>query len=423
MSSFVRGLAAAAALALLAVNGAAAQDKIRIGLIYTLSGPPSVLGQQSKNAFELALKDLGGKMGGKEVEIFAADDTLKPDVAIQKVRELLDRDKVDIVVGPIFSNILVAIHKPVIDSGKILISTNAGASSFAGAACHPNFFVTSYQNDQIYETLGKIANDKGYKTVFALVPNYQAGKDALAGFKRTYTGKVVEEALVPLKILDFQPELSKLSSLKPDALFTFMPGGLGISLIKQYNQAGLKGKFPIISAFTADEATLPVVGAGAEGIFGALTWAPTMDNPQNKKFVSEYEATYHAIPGILRHAGLRYRDADRQRGARHQGQCVGHQGIERGHPEGGFQVRARAVQVQRQRLPDRGLLFDQGDQARRRQISDLDRREGGVGRRRLLRQGLQAALVCAERAAKPADRAARRLFFISPRAAGRTSAP
>jgi branched-chain amino acid transport system substrate-binding protein len=296
MPSFVRGLVAAAVFALVAVNGAAAQDKIRIGLIYTLSGPPSVLGQQSKNAFELALKDLGGKMGGKEVELFVADDTLKPDVAIQKVRELIDRDKADIVVGPIFSNILQAIHKPVMDSGKILISTNAGASSFAGAACNPNFFVTSYQNDQIYETLGKVANDKGYKSVFALVPNYQAGKDALAGFKRTYKGKIVEEALVPLKILDFQPELSKLSSLKPDALFTFMPGGLGISLIKQFNQAGLKGKYPILSAFTADEATLPVLGDAADGIFGALTWAPTTDNPQNKKFVADYEAAYHAIP-------------------------------------------------------------------------------------------------------------------------------
>ncbi len=296
MPSFVRGLVAAAVFALVAVNGAAAQDKIRIGLIYTLSGPPSVLGQQSKNAFELALKDLGGKMGGKEVELFVADDTLKPDVAIQKVRELIDRDKADIVVGPIFSNILQAIHKPVMDSGKILISTNAGASSFAGAACNPNFFVTSYQNDQIYETLGKVASDKGYKSVFALVPNYQAGKDALAGFKRTYKGKIVEEALVPLKILDFQPELSKLSSLKPDALFTFMPGGLGISLIKQFNQAGLKGKYPILSAFTADEATLPVLGDAADGIFGALTWAPTTDNPQNKKFVADYEAAYHAIP-------------------------------------------------------------------------------------------------------------------------------
>ncbi len=295
MVSAFRSLAVLGAL-LFAVNTAAAQDKIRIGLIYTLSGPAAVLGQQSKKAFELAVKDLGGKMGGKEVELFSVDDGLSPGKAILKVKELLERDHVDIVVGPIFSNVLGAIHKPVMDAGKILISTNAGSSSFAGAACNPDFFVTSYQNDQIFETLGKIANDKGYKRVFAMVPNYRAGKDALAGFKRTYKGKLVAEELVPLKGIDFQSELSKLSSLKPDALFTFMPGGLGITLIKQYNQAGLKGKVPVISAFTADEATLPVLGAAAEGIYGALTWAPNMDNPQNKKFVSEYEAAYKAIP-------------------------------------------------------------------------------------------------------------------------------
>jgi branched-chain amino acid transport system substrate-binding protein len=295
MPSLIRGFLALAAL-VFAVNAAAAQDKVRIGLIYTLSGPASVLGQQSKNAFELAVKDLGGKMGGKEVQLFVADDQLKPALAIQKVKELIDRDHADIIVGPIFSNVLNAIHKPVMDAGKILISTNAGASSFAGSACNPHFFVTSYQNDQIFETLGKIANDKGYKRVFAMVPNYQAGRDALAGFKRTYKGTIVEEALVPLRSLDFQSELSKLASLKPDALFTFMPGGLGISLIKQFNQAGLKGKVPIISAFTADEATLPALGAAAEGIYGALTWAPNTNNPQNKKFVAEYEAAYHAIP-------------------------------------------------------------------------------------------------------------------------------
>jgi branched-chain amino acid transport system substrate-binding protein len=295
MVSAFRSLVVLGAL-LFAVNTAAAQDKIRIGLIYTLSGPAAVLGQQSKKAFELAVKDLGGKMGGKEVELFTVDDGLSPGGAIVKVKELLERDHVDIVVGPIFSNVLGAIHKPVMDAGKILISTNAGSSSFAGAACNPNFFVTSYQNDQIFQTLGKIANDKGYKRVFAMVPNYRAGKDALAGFKRTYKGKLVAEELVPLKGIDFQSELSKLSSLKPDAMFTFMPGGLGITLIKQYNQAGLKGKVPVISAFTADEATLPALGAAAEGIYGALTWAPNMDNPQNKKFVSEYEAAYKAIP-------------------------------------------------------------------------------------------------------------------------------
>ncbi len=288
-------LAATATLAF-AVSGASAQDKIRIGLIYTLSGPPSVLGQQSKNAFELAVKDLGGKMGGKDVELFVVDDTLKPDVAIQKVQELLEHDKVDIVVGPIFSNMLQAIHKPVMDSGKILISTNAGASSYAGAACNQRFFVTSYQNDQIYATLGKVANDKGYKRVYAMVPNYQAGKDALAGFKSTFKGTIVEESLVPLNNLDFSADMSKIGAAKPDALFAFMPGGLGIALIKQVNQAGLKGKLPIISAFTADEATLPALGEAADGIFGALTWAPTVESPQNKKFVSAYEAAYKAIP-------------------------------------------------------------------------------------------------------------------------------
>ncbi|HET9617862.1 MAG TPA: ABC transporter substrate-binding protein [Pseudolabrys sp.] len=295
MRARLGGLVAASAL-LLAVNGAAAQDKVRIGLIYTLSGPPAALGQQSKNGFELAVKHLGGKMGGKEVELFVADDELKPELAIQKVRALMDRDKVDIVVGPIFSNVLVAIHKSVIDAGKILISTNAGASSFAGAACNSHFFVTSYQNDQIYEALGKVATDKGYKSVYAMVPNYQAGKDAIAGFKRTYKGQIVEESFVPLNNLDFQSELSKLNAKKPDALFTFMPGGLGISLIKQFNQAGLKGKLPILSAFTADEATLPALQDAAEGVYGALTWAPNLDNPQNKKFVVDYEKAYNAVP-------------------------------------------------------------------------------------------------------------------------------
>jgi branched-chain amino acid transport system substrate-binding protein len=301
MRLIIRGLLATVAV-VAAIGSASAQEKIRIGLIYTLTGPPSVLGQQSKNAFELALKDLGGKMGGREVELFVADDGLKPDVAIQKVKELVDRDKVDFVVGPIFSNILQAIHKPVMDTGKILISTNAGASSFAGAACNPNFFVTSYQNDQIYEALGKVANDKGYKRVFAMVPNYQAGKDALAGFKRTYKGEIVEESLVPLSNLDFQAELSKIGSLKPDAMFTFMPGGLGISLIKQFNQAGLKGKVPILSAFTADEAA----GAGRRGRrrSGRAHLGAEHGQSAKQEIRRRLRSRLQRGPGVLRHAGL-----------------------------------------------------------------------------------------------------------------------
>jgi branched-chain amino acid transport system substrate-binding protein len=291
-----RGLMIAAGALALTVHAASAQDKIKIGLIYTLSGPPAALGAQSKNGFELALKELGGKMGGKEVELIVADDELKPDLAIQKVRAFIERDNVDFVVGPIFSNILVAIHKPVLDANKILVSTNAGTSNFAGAGCTPGFYVTSYQNDQIFEAIGEASNKAGYKKVYALLPNYPAGKDALAGFKRTYKGQLVEESFVPLNTTDFQPEIAKIRAASPDALFTFMPGGLGINLLKTFNQAALKDKVQVISAFTADEATLPALQDAAVGVLGVLTWAPNMDNPQNKKFVGEYEKAYNAVP-------------------------------------------------------------------------------------------------------------------------------
>jgi branched-chain amino acid transport system substrate-binding protein len=273
-----------------------AQEKIKVGVIVTLSGPAAVLGQQARDGFALALKDLGGKMAGRDVEMVAVDDELKPDAAVGKVRGLLERDKVDFVVGPIFSNILQAIHKPVVDSKTFLISPNAGPSSYAGKECSPFFYVTSYQNDQVHEILGKVAQDRGYKRVYIIVPNYQAGKDSAAGFKIDYKGEIVEETYVPLGTLDFQVELSKIASMKPDAIFTFMPGGMGVSLVKQFKQAGLADQIPFLSAFTVDESTLPAQQDAAIGMFGGSDWAPNLDNPQNKKFVSEYEAAYNSVP-------------------------------------------------------------------------------------------------------------------------------
>ena len=212
-----------------AAGPAVAQEKLKIGVIVTLSGPAAALGQQVRDGFALAVKDLGGKMGGRDVEVVVVDDELKPDGAVTKVKGLLERDKVDFVVGPIFSNILQAIHKPVTDTKTFLISPNAGPSSYAGKNCSPFFYVTSYQNDQVHEVLGKVAQDRGYKRVYVMVPNYQAGKDSAAGFKLDYKGEIVEETYVPLGTLDFQVELSKIASLKPDAVFTFMPGGMGVT--------------------------------------------------------------------------------------------------------------------------------------------------------------------------------------------------
>jgi branched-chain amino acid transport system substrate-binding protein len=156
--------------------------------------------------------------------------------------------------------------------------------------------VTSYQNDQVHEILGKVAQDRGYKRVYVMVPNYQAGKDSVAGFKLDYKGEIVEETYVPLGTLDFQVELSKIAAMKPDAVFTFMPGGMGVSLVKQFKQAGLADHIPFLSAFTVDESTLPAQQDAAIGMFGGANWAPNLDNPQSKKFVAEYEAAYNSVP-------------------------------------------------------------------------------------------------------------------------------
>jgi branched-chain amino acid transport system substrate-binding protein len=293
---FNPALAALPALALLS-GAAQAQDKLKIGVIATLSGPPAVLGQQLRNGFSLAVKTLGGRLGGREVEIVVADDELKPDVAVAKLKALLDRDKVDFVVGPIFSNMLQAIMKPVTDEKVFLISPNAGTSNFAGKECNPYFFVTSYQNDQNHEVLGKYAQDTGIKSAFLMAPNYQAGKDSLAGFKRYYKGEIVDEVYVPLNQLDYSAELARIAAARPEAIFVFLPGGMGVNFVKQFRQAGLADKVTFLSAFTVDESTLPAQQDAALGFFGGANWAPDLDTPQNKAFVGSYEKDFGAVPG------------------------------------------------------------------------------------------------------------------------------
>jgi branched-chain amino acid transport system substrate-binding protein len=280
-----------------ALTPAQAQDKLKIGLLSTLTGPPAVIGAQLRNGFLLGVKTHGGKLGGREAEVLVADDELKPDQAVAKVKAFVERDKVDFVVGPVFSNMLQAIMKPVTDSGTFLISPNAGTSNFAGKECNPNFFVTSYQNDQNHEVLGKYAQDAGIKKAFIMAPNYQAGKDALTGFKRYFKGEVLDEVYVPLNQLDYSAELSRIAAAKPDAIFVFLPGGMGVNFVKQFRQAGLADKIVFLSAFTVDEGALPAQQDAALGFFGGANWAPNLDNPQNKAFVAAYEKEYGAVPG------------------------------------------------------------------------------------------------------------------------------
>ncbi|MBS0558642.1 MAG: ABC transporter substrate-binding protein [Proteobacteria bacterium] len=292
-----RTLLAAALLALgLAAPPARAAEPVHVALVAVLSGPQATLGRQIKDGFQLGLDTLGGKLGGAPVELTVIDDEMKPDNAVNKLRGALESQKTPIVVGPVFSNILAAILKPAIEGGAILISPNAGPSTLAGKGCSPYFFSTSYQNDQVHAVLGKVAQDRGYKRVVLLAPNYQAGRDAMAGFKRFYKGEVADELYVPLTQMDFQSELARIAADKPDAVFAFMPGGLGINLVKQYRQAGL-ANIPFLSAFTVDESVLPAEGDAALGFYSGANWAPDMNNPASKAFVAAFEKAYGYVPG------------------------------------------------------------------------------------------------------------------------------
>jgi branched-chain amino acid transport system substrate-binding protein len=292
----LKAIIAAGALSALTLSAAQAQDPLKVGLIATLSGPPAVLGGMMRDGFMLGVKELGGKLGGRDVKVIVEDDGLKPDVAVSKAKALVDRDKVDFVIGPIFSNILNAIMKPVTDSGAFLISPNAGSSAFAGRDCKKNFFVTSYENDQVFGVSGKYAQDSGIKKVFLMAPNYQAGKDALRGFKHYFKGEITDEVYVPLGHMDYSAEITRIAANRPDAIFVFLPGGMGIAFVKQFRQAGLADKVKFLSAFTVDESTLPAQKDAALGFYGAANWAPDLDNPQNKKFVAAYEKAYGKVP-------------------------------------------------------------------------------------------------------------------------------
>jgi branched-chain amino acid transport system substrate-binding protein len=292
-------LAAGVSLALAAMPAAAQQKTIKIGFISTFSGPAAAIGNDMRNSFELGLDHVGRKLGGIPVEVIYEDDTFKPDVGVQKVQKLIQSDKVDFIVGFIWSNVMVASLKPIVDSKTFTVVTNAGASQLAGELCSPYVFSTAWQNDQTPAAIGTYMNQKGVKTAFLMGPNYIAGKDMLSGVASTFKGKIVGQELTRWPDqLDFSAELSKARAAKPDAIFAFYPGGAGIQFITQYAQSGLKGQIPLYTAFTIDDLSLPRLKDLAVGIPGAQQWVNDLPNAANKKFVADYQAKYKVMPSF-----------------------------------------------------------------------------------------------------------------------------
>jgi branched-chain amino acid transport system substrate-binding protein len=286
----------AGALALVASPAIAQNKSVKIGFVSTFSGPTGAMGNDMRNSFEVALDHLGRKMGGIPVEVIYEDDQQKPEVGKQKTDKLIETDKVDFVVGYIWSNVLLASIKSAVDSKTFLITSNAGPHQIAGEQCSPYIFSTSWQNDQTPATIGLYMNQKGVKTAFLIGPNYAAGKDMLAGVASTFKGKVIGQELTKWPDqLDFSAELAKARDAKPDAIFAFYPGASGAQFLNQYVQSGLKGQIPLYTAFTIDELTLPRQKDAALGIPGAQQWVNDLPNDENKRFVSDYRKKH---PGL-----------------------------------------------------------------------------------------------------------------------------
>lgn len=287
-----------------AAASAGAAERVKVGFLSTLSGPGAGLGVDIQDGFRLALKSTGGKLGGLPAELLVVDDQQNPDVAKQATDRLLKRDKVDFMTGIVFSNIMLAVGPSIFESKTYYVSANAGPSQYAGAQCNPYFFNVAWQNDNLHEAVGKHVAEKGFRNVALVAPNYPAGKDALTGFKRFYKGEVADEIYTKLGQLDYAAELAQIRSKKPDAVYIFLPGGMGINFIKQYAAAGLSKDAPIFGpGFSADEDVIKAVGEPMAGMYNASQWAHDLPVAQNRKFVADFEREYGRLPSLYASQG------------------------------------------------------------------------------------------------------------------------
>ena len=287
------------------VSPALAAEKVKIGFVTTLTTPAAVIGNDMKDAFDLAYEHIGGKMAGLDVEVIYEDDGFKPDIGKQKTDKLVKQNDVHFVTGFIWSHVLLASRKSALDAGKFLISANAGPSQLAGKLCHKNFFNISWQNDQTPMALGEVLNQRGVKSLYIMAPNYAAGKNMAAGVERTFKGAIKGKDMTKWgkdAQLDFSAELAKAKASGAEAIFVFYPGKAGGAFVKQYMQAGLANSIPLYSVYTVDALSLPKFQkAGMKGVLGSLMtqfWSPDMDTPQSKKFVSGFLKKYGRYPSF-----------------------------------------------------------------------------------------------------------------------------
>ena len=276
-----------------------AMAEMKIGMITTLSGGGAGLGIDIRDGFMLAMK----QSGRSDVKVIIEDDQRKPDIAVQLADKMIQAEKVDILTGIVWSNLAMAVVPSATAQGKFYLSPNAGPSALAGKGCHPNYFNVAWQNDNLHEAAGAYANDAGYKNSFILAPNYPAGKDALTGYKRFFKGTPAGELYTKLGQKDYAAEIAEIRASGADSVFFFLPGGMGISFLKQYKDSGVD--LPVIGpAFSFDQGILQAVGAAALGVVNTSQWSKDLDNATNKAFVADFQKEYDRLPSLYASQGF-----------------------------------------------------------------------------------------------------------------------
>lgn len=294
MFKSLTGIAMAAAL--VAGPALAADQAVKVGMITTLSGGGSGLGIDVRDGFLLAIK------GNDKIEVVIEDDQQKPDIAVQIADKMIQSDKVDVLTGIIWSNLAMAVVPAAVNQGKFYLSPNAGPSALAGKGCHKNYFNVAWQNDNLHEAAGAYANGAGFKNSFILAPNYPAGKDALTGYKRFFKGGLAGEVYTKLGQTDYAAEIAQIRASGADSVFFFLPGGMGISFMKQWAQAGID--LPVVGpAFSFDQGILQAVGEAALGVKNTSQWSKDLDNAANVKFVADFQAEYGRLPSLYASQG------------------------------------------------------------------------------------------------------------------------
>jgi branched-chain amino acid transport system substrate-binding protein len=277
------------------------REPIRLGNLNSYTGAIAYPSEANFNAMNLYFDSIDWTVAGRKIEIIKEDDQFNPQVGLQKIKKLVESDKVDLVVGVQASNVALAVLNYMKQQKAFYVVSGAGTDAITWDR-YPYLFRTSISTYQLSTPMANYVYDNLGKEIVTTASDYAGGRDVVAQFKGPYVakgGKVLKENWPPLGTTDFSAYLTDIKSINPPVTYDFMPGADSIRFIQQYSEFGLKEKMPLTGFTIIDTQTIKTLGKAAIGVISALTYVDTIDNPESKAFVASYQAKYQAAPDLF----------------------------------------------------------------------------------------------------------------------------